>query len=122
MLTSLLFVILITLGCSSTSSSVKELGLPGKSIAVIASKTKILTAEQRIAKKRQLEARIRLLEMLTQIEQDIKSKQKKANFFSFALKEDDQITLAAAEILLKHIKRSKREIELEIKQLHEDLN
>lgn len=116
-LLSIIFVVMM--GCGATPVRVDRLQLPDQ---LSAKKTESLSAKERATKEKELKARVRLLEILTQIEKDIKSKSKRAKFFDFALKDNDRTTLAAAQILLKHIKRSKAEIEAEIVKLHEELN
>ena len=107
------------MGCGAAPTQIDQLEMPEQRVSET---NNHLTKEERTLKEKELKARIKLLEILTQIEEDIKSKSKKAEFFDFALKDNDRTTLAAAQILLKHIARSKTEIEAEIIQLHEELN
>ena len=77
-------------------------------------KPKPLTDNERQEIVKKLKAYRKLLEILGDIEKEIHSKQKKADFFGFALSEDDKVSLDAAEILLDYIAKTKQDIRIKI--------
>jgi hypothetical protein len=80
-----------------------------------------LTEEQREELTKQLKANKRLLIILEDVEKQIKSKQRKADFFGFALSDDDEITLEASKILLSYFKKTKQDIRNAIKDIEKSL-
>ena len=109
----LLIVVLGITGCNSTP----DYKLPKLEIPLKKEQKKKLTKKQRKEAVKELKANEKLLEILTAIEKDIKKKKKTADFFDFALSDDDEITLAAAELLLDFISKAKIEIDLKIRGL-----
>jgi len=80
-----------------------------------------LTQEQRDEINKSIQSHKKLLEILTQIESDIKSKKNTADFFDFALDENDLVTLGAADILLDYLKHTKVDIIKRIDLLEKSL-
>jgi ribosome recycling factor len=80
-----------------------------------------LTEDQRKELTKQLKANQKLLAILKNVEKQIKGKQRKADFFGFALSDDDEITLEASKILLNYFKKTKSDIRAEITNLQEQL-
>jgi hypothetical protein len=112
---NVLLVLMLT-GCHSAP----VYKLPGLTIPLKKGQKK-LTKEQRKKAEKELKANKRLLEILATIEKDIKKKKGTADFFDFALSEDDEITLQAADLLLKYITKTKIEIDLKIRELRKKL-
>ena len=100
-------------GCQTAPDYV----LPKLKIPVKAGLGKKLTKVQREKAEKSLKANTRLLEILNTIEKDIKKKKKTADFFDFALSDDDEVTLQAADLLLDFIAKAKIEIDLKIRGL-----
>jgi hypothetical protein len=111
-----ILLVLVLTGCYSTP----VYKLPQLTIPLKKGQEKI-TEEQREKAEKELKANKRLLKILSTIEKDIKKKKKTADFFDFALSEDDEITLQAANLLLEYIARTKIEIDLKIRELREKL-
>ena len=111
----ILLVIMLT-GCQSAP----DYKLPRLKIP-IKKDQRVLTKEQLKKAAKDLKANKRLLEILSQIEKDIKKKKSTADFFDFALSEDDEITLQAADLLLNYIAKAKIEIDLKVRSLENKL-
>jgi len=116
---NILILTLVVTGCQvAPSYKLPELIIPLKKGQ---EKEKELTKEQRERAEKALKANKRLLEILGTIEKDIKSKKDTADFFEFALSDDDEISLQAVDLLLGFIAKAKIEIDLKIRELKKKL-
>lgn len=64
----------------------------------------------------------RLLEILDEVKSEVRSKQRKAKIFGFALSEDDKLSLAASELLMGYINDAKKDLQEKIAAIDQKLD
>tara|TARA_Y100001935_G_C17206126_1_gene457643 strand:+ start:194 stop:580 length:387 start_codon:yes stop_codon:yes gene_type:complete len=116
---------LFILGCNSTpahyySLKLEPIELHGpKTAQNLSPNISKLTVDQRSSIEKKIKTFKRLIELLNEFEKEIKQKQATAETFSFALSDDDLMSLDASKLLLQYLDEARDNAQSNINALEE---